>query len=162
MIDKNGKLFGKINIIDLLIILIVIAAVVFFATKMFSPAKESTKADTTKVAITFYADEAPMNVTDMLVEGAPSFEETTNVGFGNVTSFSSEEAYGWMSDAEGNLIKGPLVGYEYLTVSVEVDGSLNDNGVYLGGRLYCVGANYTMHFGKVMVYAKITSITPAE
>ena len=116
MIDKNGKLFGKINIIDLLIILIVIAAVVFFATKMFSPAQESTKADTTKVAITFYADEAPMNVTDMLVEGAPSFEETTNVGFGNVTSFSSEEAYGWMSDAEGNLIKGPLVGLSLIHI----------------------------------------------
>jgi len=30
MIDKNGKLFGKINIIDLLIILVIIAAAVFF------------------------------------------------------------------------------------------------------------------------------------
>lgn len=162
MIDKNGKLFGKINIIDLLIILIVIAAVVFFATKMFSPAQESTKVDTTKVAITFYADTAPENVTDMLVEGAPSFEETTNVGFGTVTAFSSEQAYGWMNDAQGNLLKGPLVGREYLTISVEVDGKLTDNGVYLGGRLYCVGANYTMHFGKVQVYARINSITPAE
>lgn len=162
MIDKNGKLFGKINIIDLLIILIVIAAVVFFATKMFSPAQETTKTNTTKVAITFYAEDAPTNVTDMLVEGAPSFEETTNVGFGSITSFSSEQAYGWMSDAEGNLVKGPIVGDEYLTVSVEVNGNLTDNGVYLGGRLYCVGANYTMHFGKVMLYSKIVSITPAE
>ncbi len=162
MIDKNGKLFGKINIIDLLIILIVIAAVVFFATKLFSPAQETTKANTTKVAVTFYAEDAPTNVTDMLVEGAPSFEETTNVGFGSITSFSSEQAYGWMSDAEGNLVKGPIVGDEYLTVSVEVNGNLTDNGVYLGGRLYCVGANYTMHFGKVMLYSKIVSITPAE
>ncbi len=162
MIDKNGKLFGKINIIDLLIILIVIAAVVFFATKMFSPAQETTKTNTTKVAVTFYAEDAPTNVTDMLVEGAPSFEETTNVGFGSITSFSSEQAYGWMSDAEGNLVKGPIVGDEYLTVSVEVNGNLTDNGVYLGGRLYCVGANYTMHFGKVMLYSKIVSITPAE
>ena len=40
MIDKNGKLFGKINIIDLLIILVIIAAAVFFATKAFTPAQE--------------------------------------------------------------------------------------------------------------------------
>ncbi len=162
MIDKNGKLFGKINIIDLLIILMVIAAVVFLATKMFSPAKETTKTNTTKVAITFYAEKAPTNVTDMLVEGAPSFEETTNVGFGTVTAFSSEPAYGWVNDAQGNLLKSPIVGDEYLTVSVEVDGNLTDNGVYLGSKLYCVGANYTMHFGKVMLYSEIVSITPAE
>ena len=31
MIDKNGKLFGKINLIDLLIILVIIAAAVFLS-----------------------------------------------------------------------------------------------------------------------------------
>ena len=59
MIDKNGKLFGKINIIDLLIILIVIAALILVATKMFTPAEKGEEADTAKVVITYAATDAP-------------------------------------------------------------------------------------------------------
>ena len=59
MIDKNGKLFGRINIIDLLIILIVIAALILVATKMFTPAEKGEEADTAKVVITYAATDAP-------------------------------------------------------------------------------------------------------
>lgn len=41
MIDKNGKLFGKINIIDLLIILVIIAAAVFFCNQGLHPGSGS-------------------------------------------------------------------------------------------------------------------------
>lgn len=39
---KKGKLFGKLNIIDILVLVVVIAAVGLFAYRMFRPAEKAT------------------------------------------------------------------------------------------------------------------------
>ena len=79
MIDKNGKLLGKINIIDLLIILVIIAAAVFIATKAFTPAQEATKTETSTVRVQFFCYKAQVGAADAIEIGAPAFEDTTNV-----------------------------------------------------------------------------------
>lgn len=86
MIDKNGKLFGKINIIDLLIILVIIAAAVFFATKAFTPAQEAAKTETSTVRVQFFCYKAQVGAADAIEIGAPAFEDTTNVDFGKVVA----------------------------------------------------------------------------
>ena len=119
MIDKNGKLFGKINIIDLLIILVIIAAAVFFATKAFTPAQEAAKTDTSTVRVQFFCYKAQVGAAD-------------------------EVAY---NDA--------------VTVTVELQGNLTEKGLYVGGRLYGVGASFTMHFGKATIYASVSGVSEA-
>ena len=55
MIDKNGKLFGKINIIDLLIILVIVAAAAFFAVRYLGGGGEDSVGSTkTTAEISFY------------------------------------------------------------------------------------------------------------
>ena len=84
MIDKNGKLFGKINIIDLLIILVIIAAAVFFATKAFTPAQEATKTETSTVRVQFFCYYAQVGPAAAIEIRPPSFADTTNVESGKV------------------------------------------------------------------------------
>ena len=141
MIDKNGKLFGKINIIDLLIILVIIAAAVFFATKAFTPAQEATKTETST--------------------GAPAFEDTTNVDFGKVVAVESEPSYTYFVDADGNQAKAEVAYNDAVTVTVELEGNLTEKGLYVGGRLYGVGASFTMHFGKATIYASVSGVSEA-
>lgn len=105
MIDKNGKLFGKINIIDLLIILVIIAAAVFFATKAFTPAQEAAKTDTSTVRVQFFCYKAQVGAADAIEIGAPAFEDTTNVDFGKVVAVESEPSYTYFVDADGNQAK---------------------------------------------------------
>ena len=105
MIDKNGKLFGKINIIDLLIILVIIAAAVFFATKAFTPAQEATKTETSTVRVQFFCYKAQVGAADAIEIGAPAFEDTTNVDFGKVVAVESEPSYTYFVDADGNQAK---------------------------------------------------------
>ena len=47
MIDEKGRLFGKVNIVDLIIIVIVLAAAAFIGMKLLGP--ESEVANTQKV-----------------------------------------------------------------------------------------------------------------
>lgn len=37
MIDEKGRLFGKVNIVDLIIVIIIIAAAAFIGMKLFGP-----------------------------------------------------------------------------------------------------------------------------
>lgn len=161
MIDKNGKLFGKINIIDLLIILIVIAALILVATKMFTPAEKGEEADTAKVVITYSATDAPTGTGESVSVGDPVYEDTTNVRLGTVTSVDVEEAYEYAAGPDGEPVKLPLVGMEFVTITTEVEASVTDDGVFVGGRLYPVGATRTIHFGKSIIYIRITDISPA-
>lgn len=161
MIDKNGKLFGKINIIDLLIILIVIAALIFAATKLFTPAEKGEEAGTSKVVITYKATDAPTGAGEAINVGDPVYEDTTNVQLGTVTAVDVEEAYEYQVGPDGEPVKVPLVGMEIVTVTTEAEASVTSDGVYSGGRLYSVGATRTIHFGKSIIYIRITGISPA-
>ncbi len=42
MIDKNGKVFGKINLIDLLIIIVIIVAAAFLGWRLLANNSKST------------------------------------------------------------------------------------------------------------------------
>ena len=57
MIDEKGRLFGKVNIVDLIIVIIIIAAAAFIGMKLFGP--ESTTANTENVRITLFCEETP-------------------------------------------------------------------------------------------------------
>ena len=132
MIDKNGKLFGKINIIDLLIILVIIAAAVFFATKAFTPAQEATKTETSTVRVQFFCYKAQVGAADAIEIGAPAFEDTTNVDFGKVVAVESEPSYTYFVDADGNQAKAEVAYNDAVTVTVELQGNLTEKGLYVG------------------------------
>ena len=57
MIDEKGRLFGKVNIVDLLIVIIILAAAAFLGYKLLGP--QSTAANTQKVLVTLYCEETP-------------------------------------------------------------------------------------------------------
>lgn len=53
IIDEKGKLFGKFNLIDLLVVLILIAAVLLLAVRFFIPGEEAEPSDdSTKLTYT--------------------------------------------------------------------------------------------------------------
>lgn len=162
MIDKNGKLFGKINIIDLLIVLVVIAALVFFATRAFTPAEKGERVESAKVALKYVAVDALAGAGEAINVGDPVYEDTTNIKLGTVTSISYEGAYMYEAGPDGEPVKVPVVGKEYVTVTTEVEGNVTDDGIYVDGYLYCIGVARTYHFGQAIIYGVLADISPIE
>lgn len=163
MIDKNGKLFGKINIIDLLIILVIIAAAIFLVAKMGgTESGDVGGTETGKVTLTFFGDDAPSEVDDKIEIGSPAFEDTTNINFGTVTGCTVEDAYKWSATADGTIVKVPVANTSFVTITVEADAVITDSGVVLGDKTYSIGAQYAMHFGQTKVWARLTDISIAK
>ena len=80
MIDEKGRLFGKVNIVDLLIVIIILAAGAFLGMKLLGP--DSTVANTQKVLVTLHCEETPNYVAEQLEEGAEVWDSENNVTIG--------------------------------------------------------------------------------
>ena len=82
MIDEKGRLFGKVNIVDLLIVIIILAAAAFIGMKFFGP--DSTAANTQNVRITMFCEESPTFVVDQLEAGCEAWDSSNQVTLGTL------------------------------------------------------------------------------
>ena len=72
-----------------------------------------------------------------------------------------DRSYTYFVDADGNQAKAEVAYNDAVTVTVELEGDLTEKGLYVGGRLYGVGASFTMHFGKATIYASVSGVSEA-
>jgi hypothetical protein len=162
MVDKNGKLFGKINLIDLIIILVIVAVLAFVALRVTGVVGGG-QAKAESVVISFFADEAPDYVIDYIHEGDPIRDFNEEVGLGKVTSFEAGESIAYEASILGTqdtqLVRKE--GYSSVAITALAEGVLGDNGVTIGGELYGVGHTLTISVGRAKIYAKVSGIEPA-
>ena len=85
IIDKKGKLFGKINLLDILIILVVLAFVALGAAKLFS-GFTSSKNETTELIYTIEVTKKDADFFESIKEGDSVFKKNTKEPNGEVVS----------------------------------------------------------------------------
>ncbi len=159
MIDKNGKLFGKINLIDLIIVLVLAALVVFAAIKITGSRNNETPLS--EIKMSFYSDEVPEFVTDNLKVGTTVLDESKDVTMGVVAGFEVGDPLGYATDTNGQIQEVYRNGYKSVKIDITAMGELGEHGATIGGVLYGVGHTLTIYAGQAKVYIKISSIEPA-
>lgn len=138
MIDEKGKLFGKISVIDCLIILVLVIAIAGCAYKFLGNDDLGvTKSDsfTTVVKINgvraFYLD--------AIKKGEVIYEQYGNE-LGTVTAIEVEPYRAVLSgDKEGQLLTYSDRYTIYLTLASK--GTVNDNGFFAGGTRQVYGGS---------------------
>ena len=158
MVDKNGKLFGKINLIDFIIVLIVIALVAFVALKVVN--KDNGSANLSQVKISFYGEETPDYVAKVLEKGASVLDSKENVTMGTIEDFEVGAPLGYDTNANGEVEEVIRQGYNSVTINAVGQGVLGEHGVTINGVLYGVGHTLTIYAGKAKLYLKISAIEP--
>lgn len=166
MIDKNGKLFGKINIIDLLIIIIIILALVFAGTKILgrdgSSKLTNAVGKTSTVRMTVFCDDVKEFVPDALHIGDPVEQYQSSIALGKLLEFSSEPAYTYQYDPQtGESVKVPEVNQIFMTAVIEATGVFNEWGLTVNDTTFVVGGGYFFNIGQTRVGVTIQSFEPA-
>ena len=157
MEKKKGMIFGKLNIIDLAIILVIIAAVAFFANRFMTTGTVTTVPD--KVQIVFFEEECPEFVPEQTHVGDPVMDGTTNNSLGVVTDVKVDKSITYSINPNTNEVTlGSKEGYVSAYITAECEGTLTDNGVVIGGTLYSVGHTIVLHAGYGKYYLVIYSI----
>lgn len=160
IVDDKGRLFRKINLIDLLIILIVIAAVVFFWGK-FGKAKIITSFDKqVPVAITFVVESMPEYSVDAIKVGDVTVDKISTKAIGKVAKVEKGPDISYAPDQDGNYVQSSKPGYCSAEITVEGSGVFNEYGVVnMGNTEYYINrSDAGLYVGDVMIYSKIKSI----
>ena len=158
MLDKNGKLFGKINIIDLLIILVIIAAAVFVGLRFFG-GNDNDMGTPQHIRATFFADDAPALLIGKGVMGTPVIDYDNANYLGSLTGYDTEDAYTYAYDSEsGECVKVPEVNRCFLTITYEGDGYVTEDAMYVNGFQYSVGGTSVIRAGQIRVQCRLASI----
>ncbi|MDR1131836.1 MAG: DUF4330 domain-containing protein [Oscillospiraceae bacterium] len=160
MVDKNGKLFGKINLIDLLIVLILAVLVTFVALKVVNKSEEN--AGLTQVRISFFAEEVPDYVAAALKEGASVLDSKENVTIGTVERFETGDPLGFETDTKGEIQAVQRQGFKSLSLTALAAARPGEHGVTIGGVLYGIGHTLTIYAGNAKLYLKVSGIEPVS
>lgn len=142
MIDKKGKLFGKISIIDLSIIILLIA----FALGVYLKfgVLEQTTTSTTNETITFTLKISSVRMLyyEQIKVGDAIYESTDKTKIGEVTDIYYEDAESSYVDLDGKTKYGPTQDRYDIYVTVQGDGAVS-GGRYLMNRTYEIGVGMT-------------------
>ncbi|MBS7401928.1 MAG: DUF4330 domain-containing protein [Oscillospiraceae bacterium] len=160
MIDKDGKLFGKVNLIDFIIVLVLVALIAFAAVKFLGSRGEA--APLTEISISFYGEEVPEYVTEYLKEGTSVRDDNKDITIGSVTGFELGEPLGYATDAQGEVQQVIRNGYKSVVLHITAYGEMGEHGATVNGALYGVGHTLTLYAGQAKMYMKVCAIEPVS
>ena len=141
IIDKKGKLFGLINIIDLLIIVVLVFAIVFAAKRYFIKPDESKMMR--KANLTFEIQDVRDITLKSLHEGDDLFWTDRSVPIGKITkleTISHQEAL----NKDGDGVFRPVPGKYDVAITVEATLKDDANAYWAMGEQVRAGVKYSI------------------
>jgi len=159
IISKDGKLFGKVSIVDILILLVIIGAVggavyKFAKSNTASPIFSKQEDD---IRIQFYQPEVPEFIAKAVKIGDPVRESVQGTSFGTVSDIAIGESVSFGADENGNIVKASKEGYVSVLITMDAKGIIGENGVTIGKSIYHVGETVTLYVGNAGFYSSYST-----
>lgn len=142
IINKDGKLFGKISIIDIAVILIlIILAVGIYGRFSGRTAPPVTSGE--KIECTFIVRNIRQNTAAALQKGGPLYDKTSKEYIGEITDVRVDDGQYRVSMADGTFETVVPEERYNAYVTVEFSGKTGANGYYTATNKY-LGAGSTV------------------
>ncbi|NLU11078.1 MAG: DUF4330 domain-containing protein [Tepidanaerobacter acetatoxydans] len=155
LIDNKGRIFGLINIIDLLVILLIIAIVGRFGTKAH---QKSAGAVTKNIEVVLHVKEVRDATVDVVKVGDIVKETKTNAVLGKVTNIEVKPSETLVETADGRVVVYPNPVYKDMLITLVGSGSAGDNAIVLGSNEIRVGTSLQLKTNLYSVTSTVMSI----
>ena len=162
--DSSRKLFGKIRVIDILAIIIILAAIGGIGLK-YSKARSVVapfiKAD--EIQTVFFCEEVPEFSASQMEIGDIVEEPDRKVVFGHVKEIRIGKSINYVVSESGEYVVSSKAGYVSVYITVEGKG-LYTNGSKIGGVTfdntdYFIGREFAFRAGKVGMFGRISEVS---
>ncbi len=158
IIDQKGKLFGKISIVDILIVVIIIAAVAGVYYKFGKTAASNILTKTDTVQIGFFMEDAPDYAVNSVKLGDTVKDRSQNVLLGKVISATPGPSIVFYPDSTGVVRSSSKPGYASIAIMVEGQGAYSDTGVTINGIEYYINKQFETRVGPANFYMRVSDI----
>lgn len=152
LINKDGKLFGKISIIDIFVVIVIAVAALGIYSRFFT-GNEKVSTSASRIEYTMKIEDVRIGTINALEKLGPITDANTKELIGDIVSVTYEDATKPLELIDGTIKDVALPERYDAIVTVQVDGSVNDSGFYTGSnQALTVGSNHTF----ISKYAKTT------
>ena len=145
IIDSKGRLFGKISVIDIAVIIVVLFLCAAVYMRFFVLETTSKTADTNTIRYSVMAYSLRDCMVDNIKVGDDLYEAVGNTYVGKITNIEKTESKSWNTKEDGTYALGTLEDRYDLIIDVEADGIITD-GRYFVNRTYEISANIEKEF----------------
>jgi len=150
---------AKLNIVDIIIIVVVLAAVVFVGWKMLGGSQPE---ETVQVLLTVYEEECPDFVIDRTQIGDSCYDDEGMVYMGKVVSIERDDSVSYSVDQYGEIHSGTKAGYSAVRITLLAEGVMTDHGVSINGVMYGIGHTFVFRAGLCKYYLQVYDIQLAD
>ena len=162
LIDKDARIFGKLNIIDLFIVLGLIGAAVFGFMQFrgdggFIGGPESQEFD-----IWFFVEQVENFTAERVQVGDALFDQGRGIHMGEVTAIVLEDAIIWNADQQGNTVRSNQYGSSSMHIQARISAVPSDNGILIGGNRYGVGHSLVVRASGSHIFMRISGLELVE
>lgn len=143
MINKDGKLFGKISIIDILVVL-AIAVLALGVYSRFFTGNEKVETASSRIEYTMKIKEIRLGTVNALADfKGPITSDTTKEYMGDIVDVTYTNAVKGVELDNGKMKESEIPERYDVTVTVQVDGNVNQSGYYTAtNQVLTAGSNH--------------------
>ena len=155
---------AKFNIVDILVILVLIAGIVFVGVRMFGGEEPAVSDPATggKYLVTFCADSVHEDVAATLVQGSKAENASRNMDLGHLVDFTIGESVVYTTNSDGELIKTTKEGYVSVSLVCEVTGVDQSTGLQVGQYMLNIGHSMGVRCGFTEINTCVMNIEPVK
>lgn len=139
VIDKNGKLFGKLGISSFIIILVIIFSIIGAGYKYMKSKTITPLTSEEDIEIQFYSEEVPYYVVEAISSGDLVKDPNRNAIFGYVKDIQIDNSHSITTNSQGVFVDSPKPDFKSITVTVEGKGIYSDSGTTFNNVEYAIG-----------------------
>lgn len=161
IIDEKGRLFSKISIVDIAVVIFLICAILFVGIKFFAPAENISGAEETAYEYTFKVDNIRQASVDALVKSVgKTVYDAEGAFLGTIRKIESEEPYKTaVTKADGTMVTTEVPGKYTVKAVVEVTARKTTDSIMVSNkRELSVGSHLSITTPEITVEVVIASI----
>lgn len=153
MINRDGKLFGKVSIIDIVVVVLVIVLALGIY-KMFVGGSSAVVTSSEKVECTLIIKNVRSYTADALAKKGPLYDKVSKEYIGEITDVKVEDGLYQVNMVDGSFKQAVPEDRYNVYVTVEFSGKASENGYYTAANKY-LGAGTSV--GVTSKYAECES-----
>jgi len=159
VIDKKGRIFGKVSFVDLFAVAVLVAVtmVVYFN---FGGGGRPEVGREQPIIITFFHPALEDFTVNALEIGVPVIRDGDDTFLGHVIGFDIGESISFMPNVQGFEVASSVEGYSSVSIHSRVYGRLSGGAAVLGGNVFGHGTELIIWAGQAKTILHISEIRP--
>ncbi|MBQ7095763.1 MAG: DUF4330 domain-containing protein [Clostridia bacterium] len=160
LMDEKGRIFGKINIFDLIVLLVVILGVAFMLLRPTAEEKQQAAAPRHTAVIVMEIEGVRDYIAEAYHVGDTVYEGTTEIGVIKEIEVAPQKVVKLQPDGSYKEVERKL--YFDMKLTLETDEYYENEGQFVDGKGMLCGTNHTITTGFAKNDAAVRSIKIIE